>query len=87
MIRQDADAYLDQYRNLLKAWTMAVGGFSGGDSEKLFRQLEDGQEQLTQIAREFPDTGYAVDMLINSRSRSWAGFVSERLPRPEAHRG
>jgi hypothetical protein len=82
MTCQDVDAYLASYRALLKAWTMAVAGFSNDDSDALFRQLEDGQDQLAQIALDHPEKGYSIDMLINSRSRTWAGFASERVPRP-----
>ena len=82
MTRQEAYAYLDEYRGLLKAWTMAVGGFSNDDADLLYRKLEDGQQTLAQIALDFPEKSYSIDMLINSRSRTWAGFASERLPRP-----
>ena len=81
MTRQDADARLAQYRAMLKAWTMAVGGFDHGDSDALYRQLEEGQSELVKIAAKFPDKSYSVDMLINSRSRTWAGYASERIPR------
>ena len=86
MIREDAEVYLARYRSLLKAWTMAVGGFAEGDSDALYFELETGQDQLARIALAFPEKSYDVDMLINSRSRSWAGFTADRLPRP-AHRG
>lgn len=85
MIREDAEAYLARYRSLLKAWTMAVGGFADGDSDVMYRQLETGQDELARIALAFPEKSYDIDMLINSRSRSWAGFAADRLPRP-AHR-
>lgn len=86
MTCQEADAYLDRYRALLKAWTMAVGGFSNADSDSLYRELEEGQDQLAQIALLHPEKSYSIDMLINSRSRTWAGFASERLPRPANRR-
>ncbi len=82
MTSQEADTYISQYRALLKAWTMAVGGFTGDDSDALYRQLEQGQEVLAQIALERPERSYSVDMLINSRSRTWPGFAAERIPRP-----
>ncbi|MDB5615651.1 MAG: hypothetical protein JWQ22_3304 [Devosia sp.] len=85
MIHEDAEAYLTRYRALLKAWTMAVAGFADGDSDMMFHQLETGQKELARIAEAFPEKSYDIDMLINSRSRSWAGFTAERLPRP-AHR-
>lgn len=82
MTRQEVDAYLDNYRALLKAWTMAVGGFSEADSDSLYRQLEDGQDRLAEIALVCPEKSYSIDMLINARSRTWAGFAADRLPRP-----
>lgn len=82
MTSQEADVYINKYRALLKAWTMAVGGFSSEDSDALYRQLEHGQEFLAQIALECPEKSYTVDMLINSRSRTWPGFAAERIPRP-----
>lgn len=81
MTIQEAEAYLTQYRALLRAWTMAVGGFSNDDSDALYRKLEEGQDELARIALEFPETAYSVDMLINSRSRTWAGFASQRVQR------
>jgi hypothetical protein len=82
MTSQEADAYISKYRAMLKAWTMAVGGFSSEDSDALYRELEQGQELLAQIALECPEKSYSVDMLINSRSRTWPGFAAERIPRP-----
>ncbi|MGB3339562.1 MAG: hypothetical protein WBA73_20475 [Devosia sp.] len=82
MTRQEADAYLDRYRALLKAWTMAVAGFSNADSDRLYRELEEGQDQLAQIALVCPEKSYSIDMLINARSRTWAGFAADRVPRP-----
>jgi hypothetical protein len=82
MTCQEANAYLDRYRALLKAWTMAVAGFSNEDSDTLYRELEEGQEQLAEIALACPEKSYSIDMLINSRSRTWAGFAADRLPRP-----
>ena len=82
MTSQEAAAFISEYRALLKAWTMAVGGFAREDSDALYRQLEQGQDVLAQIALEYPETSYSVDMLINSRSRTWPGFAAERIPRP-----
>lgn len=86
MIPEDAEAYLAEYRALLKAWTMAVAGFADGDSDAMFRQLERGQDELARIAMVYPEKSYDIDMLINSRSRSWAGFAADRLPRPPHRR-
>ena len=81
MTIQQAEAYLIQYRAMLRAWTMAVGGFSDDDSDALYRQLEAGQDELAHIALAFPEKAYSVDMLINSRSRTWAGFAAQRVQR------
>lgn len=83
MTGQEAENYLSNYRVLLKTWTMAVAGFSDADCDVLYNQLEEGQQQLAEIALAHPDKSYSVDMLINSRSRTWAGFALERVPRPE----
>lgn len=86
MTSEEADHYLASYRMLLKTWTMAIAGFSDADSDQLYRRLEEGQEELARIALARPEKSYSVDMLINSRSRTWAGFASERLPRPAQRR-
>ncbi|HEY8575630.1 MAG TPA: hypothetical protein VIL88_04745 [Devosia sp.] len=82
MIREEDEAYLAQYRALLKAWTMAVGGFTNDDSDELHRKLEAGQDELARIAQDHPEKSYDVDMLIHARSRPWGGFAADRLPRP-----
>lgn len=82
MTDSEAEALLKSYRELIKAWTMAVGGFSDGDSDSLYRRLEDGQDEIAKVALVFPEKSYSVDMLINSRSRTWAGWATERLQRP-----
>nr|WP_295891148.1 hypothetical protein [uncultured Devosia sp.] len=82
MTSQEAEVHISKYRSLLKAWTMAVGGFSREDGDALYRQLEQGQDLLAQIALECPEKSYSVDMLINARSRTWPGFADERIPRP-----
>lgn len=82
MTSEEADHYLSNYRVLLKTWTMAVAGFSDADSDQLYRRLEEGQNELVRIALARPEKSYSVDMLINSRSRTWAGYASERVQRP-----
>lgn len=82
MTGQEAEDYLRKYRAMLKSWTMAVAGFSDADSDTLYARLEEGQQQLAEIALAHPDKSYSVDTLINSRSRSWAGFAMQRAPRP-----
>ncbi|MET3900467.1 hypothetical protein ABIB57_004433 [Devosia sp. UYZn731] len=83
MTGHEAEDYLREYRAMLKSWTMAVAGFSEANSDTLYARLEEGQQQLAEIALAHPDKSYSVDMLINSRSRTWAGFAMERVPRPE----
>ena len=86
MTVDEAEDCLARYRSLLKAWTIAVAGFSNQDSDALYRQLEADQETLANIALAHPDKSYSVDILINSRSRTWAGFASERPARPANRR-
>lgn len=86
MTSQEADDFLKHYRALLKAWTLAIGGFSDQDGDALYRQLETDQGVLADIALHHPDKSYSVDMLINSRSRTWGGFTGDRVPRPANRR-
>lgn len=83
MTEVEAEAFLKGYRALLKSWTMAVSGFANLDSDALYADLEAGQDVLANIALLHPQMSYSVDMLINSRSRTWAGYANERLPRPQ----
>lgn len=82
MTETEAEAFLKGYRSLLKSWTMAVAGFSDLDSDTLYRQLEQDQDVLADIALMHPGKTYSVDTLINSRSRTWAGFAADRGARP-----
>ena len=82
MTRQEADDFIGNYRALLKAWTFSVAGFSAQDSDALHQRLEAGQDQLADIALQFPEKSYSIDMLINARSRSWAGWTADRPARP-----
>jgi hypothetical protein len=86
MTGQEADQYLQNYRTLLKTWTMAVAGFAHGDTDSLCRELELRHPILADIARIHPEKSYSVDMLMNARSRTWAGFSDEREPRPANRR-
>jgi hypothetical protein len=81
MTQDDAEYFLQQYRALLKDWTMAVGGFIDGDVEALERKLNAKEHILSEIAEAFPSKAYSVDILINARKRTWAGFQDERVPR------
>jgi hypothetical protein len=82
MTNQEADAFISSYRATLRAWSVAVSGFSADDGEALRRELEAGKARLAQIALFFPEKSYTVDMLMHARSRTWAGFTSERIARP-----
>jgi hypothetical protein len=81
MTQDDAEFFLQQYRALLKDWTMAVGGFKNGDVEALERKLDAKEHILAEIAAMFPDKAYSVDLLVNARKRTWAGFSDERPQR------
>jgi hypothetical protein len=81
MTQDDAEYILQQYRALLKDWTMAVGGFIEGDVEALERKLNAKEHILAEIAAAFPNKAYSVDVLINARKRTFAGFHDDRVPR------
>lgn len=65
---READLFIANYRALLKQWGMVVAGAADGDSDGLYRQLDEGQDTLAAIATLFPDKAYSVDVLINARS-------------------
>jgi hypothetical protein len=81
MTQDDAEYFLQQYRALLKEWTMAVGGFIEGDVEALERKLNAKEHILAEIAELFPNKAYSVDILINARKRTFAGFHDDRILR------
>jgi hypothetical protein len=83
MNSKEADDYLRDYRAKLKSWSLIVSGFAEGDSTSLYTHLEEGQSVLSDIAIRFPDKAYSVDMLVNSRTRTWHGPLADRPPRPE----
>ena len=83
MTETEAEKCLADYRALLKAWTMCVVGLNPGDSDAIGRELDAGEPLLLRIADEFPDRAYSVDLLVNARKRTWAGFEEERLPRAQ----
>jgi hypothetical protein len=82
MTQDDAEYLLQQYRALLKDWTMTVGGFVVGDVEALERKLNAKEHILAEIAAAFPSKAYSVDILINARKRTFAGLHDDRVPRP-----
>lgn len=65
---READLFIANYRVLLKQWANVVAGTAEGDSDGLYRQLDEGQDTLAAIATRFPNKAYAVDVLINARS-------------------
>ncbi len=65
---READLFIANYRVLLKQWAKVVAGTAEGDSDGLYRQLDEGQDILAAIATRFPNKAYAVDVLINARS-------------------
>lgn len=81
MTQDDAEAFLQQYRALLKNWTMSVAGFEKGNVDALQRKLDEDEYMLTQIAIAFPEKAYSVDLLVNARKRTWAGYQDDRVPR------
>lgn len=81
MDEKEADWRISQYRALLKKWTMCVFGIEPGDSDAMERQLELGEHELNKIAAAFPSKAYSVDLLVNARKRTWAGYEEERIER------
>lgn len=86
MNEQEADSCIAEYRALLKAWTMSVTGIKDGNPDELQRKLDDNQYTMAEIAIAFPNKAYSVDLLINARTRTWAGYEDERIPRPRSAR-
>ena len=79
----EAEKCLAEYRALIKAWTMCVVGINPGDSDVIGGKLDAGEPLLLQIADEFPDKAHSVDLLVNARKRTWAGYEEERVPRAQ----
>lgn len=81
MNETEADKCIAEYRALLKAWTMSITGIKAGDADAMHRKLDEGQYRLAEIAIAFPGKAYSVDLLVNARTRTWAGYEEERVPR------
>lgn len=86
MNETDADKCIAEYRALLKAWTMSITGIRDGNPAELERRLDENQYTLAEIAIAFPNKAYSVDLLVNARTRTWAGYEEERVPRPSSMR-
>jgi hypothetical protein len=84
MNETEADKCIAEYRSLLKDWTMSITGIKNGDANALQRKLDEKQYVLADIAIQFPNKAYSVDLLVNARTRTWAGYEDERIPRPAA---
>ena len=84
MNEAEADKCIAEYRALLKAWTMAITGISADDADAMHRELDANQDKLADIALAFPDKAYSVDLLVNARTRTWAGYEYERVPRNQS---
>jgi hypothetical protein len=82
----EADKCIAEYRALLKAWTMSITGIKEGNADELQRKLDENQYTLAEIAIAFPNKAYSVDLLVNARTRTWAGYEDERVPRPNMAR-
>jgi len=83
MDHQAAEAFLQEYRSLLKTWTMVIAGVEGGDSDELRRAIIDGRVTLEQIGKSFPDLTYSAEMLRASTYRDMAWFTEDRPLRPD----
>ena len=84
MTQDEAEAFLHRYRALLKDWTMSVAGINRGDIDAIQLKLNEGQYRLMEIATAFPEKAYSVDLLVNARKRTWAGFQDNRVHRSGA---
>ncbi|MDB5473721.1 MAG: hypothetical protein JWP99_1024 [Devosia sp.] len=81
MNEAEADKCIAEYRALLKAWTMSMTGMNAGDPDAMHHKLDERQYVLAEIATAFPDKAYSVDLLVHARTRTWAGYEAERVPR------
>ncbi|HEY8357604.1 MAG TPA: hypothetical protein VIL30_09105 [Ramlibacter sp.] len=83
MIIDEADKIIADYRSLLKSWNMAMTGFSQDNPEAIALLLNENESSLAAVAIAFPDKAYSVDILINARKRTWAGYFEQRVARPK----
>jgi hypothetical protein len=67
MTKIEAEAVLTKYRWLLKAWTLAMSGFSDGDSDAIGMKLTELESDLAAIAVKFPKLANSVEVLVNAR--------------------
>lgn len=81
MTETEADRCIADYRAMLKQWTMCIVGLCPGDSEAMARELNQCEQALLDIAELFPNKSYSVDILVNARKRTWAGYEDERVPK------
>ena len=44
-------------------------------------KLHEDENLLKEIATTFPAKAYSVDLLVNARTRTWAGYEDERVQR------
>jgi hypothetical protein len=81
MTENEAERCIADYRALLKQWTMCTVGVRTGDADATARELNQGEQMLVEIAAVYPAKAYSVDLLVNARKRTWAGYEDERVPR------
>jgi hypothetical protein len=86
MTETEADKCIADYRSLLKEWTMTITGIKNNDAYAIERQLDESQHKLAEIAVAFPAKAYSIDLLVNARTRTWAGYEEDRIPRPDMAR-
>jgi hypothetical protein len=82
MTQDEAEAFLQQYRNALKQWSMVVGGFAAGNSETLYEFITKGRPTLDEISRSFPVLSYSAEMLKGSTDKTSEWFLDHRPVRP-----
>ena len=63
MTLNEAEAYLEQYRQTLKVWSMMVVGVALGDNTALCFGLSKVRATLREIAQAHPELKYSADLL------------------------
>ena len=82
MEKSQAERFLSDYKRVLKQWAMTSIGIRADDALSLFQRLKHDLPKLAQIATDFPDLAYSVDMLSNALLRDYPDQAARTL-RPD----
>ena len=82
MKKSEAELFLSDYKKVLRLWSMTSIGIRAGDALSLSKRPKRDLPKLAQIARDFPDLAYSVDMLSNALVRDYPDQAARRL-RPD----